>query len=246
VTRPMWSFVPLTMARYALPFLPLLLLAVAAGSLRLARRIASPQPASRRAAGIVVTLLPCAALAWESPLRSLLQHPNTQTMHLAYHFDFRPESNIYARQMALIPLSSFWTQLSAAPKGSLRIAAAPFYFESYKWDAPRWERISGQTVLPGYFTGLCTDRRFGEVPRVPAFRFRNAVHLEDDAALARQRIDYVVWQRPYAWPDGRQWITVGVDTLHCEEALRTRYGMPVYEDSVLLAFRTPLVRSAFQ
>ena len=28
------------------------------------------------------------------------------------------------------------------PAGSLRIAAAPFYFESYDWDAPRWEAVS--------------------------------------------------------------------------------------------------------
>jgi hypothetical protein len=70
-------------------------------------------------------------------------------------------------------------------------------FESFSWDAPRWERLSGQTVLPGYLTGLCVDQRWGELPRDPAYRFRNAVHLADEWALTAKSIEYIVWQKPY-------------------------------------------------
>jgi hypothetical protein len=41
-TGPAWSYNPLTLARYLLPFLPLLLIAVAAGAVALARHRAVP------------------------------------------------------------------------------------------------------------------------------------------------------------------------------------------------------------
>ena len=117
----------------------------------------------------------------------MLRRPNAQTLHLAYHFDFRPERNPYLPHLEAIPLSPFWATLATQPRGSLRIAVAPFYFESYDWDAPRWERESGQTVVPGYLTGLCMDQRWGEVPPDPRYRFRNAVHLSEAARPRAER-----------------------------------------------------------
>ncbi len=243
-TRPMWSFMPLTVARYLLPFLPLLLLAVAAGAVRCAQRLATPPSVPRRAFGAVVALLPCIALAWQSPLPPLLRDPNAQTLHLTYHFDFRPAANPYLTQMESIPLSPFWAKLEALPPGSVRVAAAPFYFESYDWDAPRWERLSGQTVLPGYVTGLCVDRRFGEVPADPLFRFRNAVHLADGRNLAQRGIDYVVWQKPYLQPRDGEPIPIGGETAYCEDLLRRLFGPPAFEDAALIAFRIAPVRTS--
>ena len=243
-TRPMWSFMPLAAARYLLPFLPLLLLAVAAGAVRLASRIATPDSPSRRAAGAMVALAPCVALASQSPLPELLRRPNAQTLHLAYHFDYRPAHNPYLPHLEAIPLSPFWAGLAAHPRGSMRVAVAPFYFESYDWDAPRWERLGGQTVLPGYVTGLCMDQRWGEVPPDPRYRFRNAVHLADRAQLAQRGIDYVVWQKPYMRVrNGEPW-PVGGDTAWCERLMLATFGTPVYEDAALIAFRLPPMAGA--
>ena len=255
VARTMWSFNPITFARYLLPFVPLLLLAVATGSTRLAHRLAA-LPAgrpgfvhsaaggemppgvislSRRMLFVAAAGVPLAALAATTPLAPMLRHPNLQTLHFAYYFDFRPERNPYVPLLDVIPLSPFWTSLAAHPPGSLRIAAAPFYFESYNWDAPRWERLGRQGVVPALLTGLCVHRRWGEVPRDPNFRFTNAVHLADDAALATRRIDYVVWQKPYPIAGAKD--LFGADTAHCEAALREKFGAPAYEDAYLLAFR---------
>ncbi|HYQ98730.1 MAG TPA: hypothetical protein VET86_01710, partial [Casimicrobiaceae bacterium] len=234
-----WSHNPLTLARYLLPFAPLLLVAAAAGAVALARRIAIPGRPARNAAAVAVCLVPAAALAIDSPLVAIVRHPNAQTVHLVYHVDFRPERNPYLPYMAKIPLSPFWARLAAEPRGSLRIAAAPFYFESYDWDAPRWERTSGQTVIPGFLTGLCVDARAGELPRSPAFRFDNAVHLADPAALAAHRVDWVVWQKPFVQTGRGRPEPIGADTAHCEAALRARFGAPSYEDDVLVAFRLP-------
>jgi hypothetical protein len=237
VTRPAWSHNPLTFARYLLPFAPLLLVAAAAGAARIARRIAAPDQPLRNAAAGIVALLPVGALAAASPLPDLLRHPNGETVHLVYHIDFRPEHSPYLPHMAKIPLSPFWSRLAAEPPGSLTVAAAPFYFESYDWDAPRWERIGRQRVIAGYLTGLCVERRFGEVPNTPAFRFANAVHLADAAALAARRVDWIVWQKPFGRAAGGRTAVLGQDTAHCEAALRARFGAPAYEDDALVAFR---------
>ena len=234
-----WSHNPLTLGRYLLPFVPLLLLAVAAGAIALARLVAAPRRPLRNATAVLVAFVPLALLAHASPLDELTRHPNAQTLHLVYHVDFRPERNPYLPYMAKIPLSAFWVRLASEPRGSVRIAAAPFYFESYDWDAPRWERTSGQTVIPGFLTGLCVDARGGEVPRSPRFRFANAVHLADRSALASHRIDYVVWQKPFVQTGRGRPEPIGRDTAHCEAALRERFGAPVYEDEALVAFRLP-------
>ena len=237
ITSPAWSHVPLTLARYLLPMLPLLLLGTAAGSVKVAGRIGAAGTGWPRAAAALMAVLPLVALAVQSPLVPLLRHPNAQTVHFVHYLDFRADHNPYLPHIESIPMSPFWATLAAQPAGTLRIAAAPFYFESYDWDAPRWERASRQTVIPGFLTGLCVDRRWGEVPQAPEFRFRNAVHLADTAALAEHGIDYVVWQKPYV-PLGRPG-SMGGETAHCEAALRARFGTPAFEDSHLVAFHLP-------
>jgi hypothetical protein len=236
VARPAWSFHPATLARYLLPFLPLLLLAVAAGGIRCARRIAIRATGARRVLAVGVAALPCVALAIGSPLAPMLRYPSTQTDGLVYYMDFRPAKNPFLPYIEAIPLSPFWQTLATQPPGSLRIAAAPFYFESYNWDAARWERVSHQRVLPGYLTGLCVSQRWGEVPQSPLFDFRNAVHLADQQSVALRKIDYVVWQKPYLQTSKGKPEAIGDDTAHCEAILRARFGPPVFEDAYLIAF----------
>jgi hypothetical protein len=214
-----------------------LLLAVAAGVVRAATRVAERATLVRHAVAAGIVAAPFIALAAQSPLAPMLRRPNAQTLSMMFHFDFRPAHNPFPARFDHIPLSPFWGSLASQPAGSVRVAAAPFYFESFNWDAPRWERISGQTVLPGYLTGLCVERRWGEVPRDPLFRFRNAVHLADEAMLAQRRIDYVVWQKPFVLSGSS--VTIGEDTAHCETALREKFGPAVFEDSAIIAFRVP-------
>lgn len=236
LTRPMFSYNPVTLARYLLPVLPLLLLALGAGAVGIAGRvIANGVP--RPALAVALVLGPVAALLWDSPLAPLIREPNSHTLHLAYHFDFRPDRNPYFTRAADIPLSPFWASLQALPPNSMQLAVAPAYFESFNWDGPRWERLSRQTVVPAYLIGLCTGRRFGEVPRDARFRFANAVHLADDTSLRAHRIDYVVWQKPYVRDVDGHPRTIGIDTAHCEPTLRARFGTPAFEDEHIVAFR---------
>ncbi len=237
VSRPMWSFMPLTIARYLLPFLPLLLLAVAAGAARLSAWVAARRPAPGRPLSAIAALLPCLALAAQSPLAPTLRRPNAQTLHLAYHFDFRPERNPYLAQMATIPLSPFWRELRTRAPGSTRVAVAPFYFESYDWDAPRWEQQSGQAVVPGFLTGLCVEQRWGEVPPDSRYALRSAVHLGDRDQLAARGIEFVVWQKPYVQMRNGHPVPVGGDTAWCERVVVQAFGPPVFEDEAIMVFR---------
>jgi len=235
-TGPMWSHLPVTVSRYLLPFVPLLLLAVAAGTVRVAALIAIPPSAVRRALALLTLLLPVGLLAVQSPLAPLLRYPNSQTQHLVNYIDFRPDQNPYLPQFEAMPLSPFWASLAARSPGSLRIAAAPFYFESYDWDAPRWERLSTQTVVPGYLTGLCAGSRSGEMPRDSRYHFANAVHLADDDDLDAKEIDFVAWQKPYILSVGGHSESIGADTTSCESVLRAKFGPPVFEDSHIIVF----------
>jgi hypothetical protein len=235
-TGPMWSHLPVTVSRYLLPFVPLLLLAVAAGTVRVAALIAVPPTAPRRALALLTLTLPVGLLAVQSPLAPLLRHPNSQTQHLVNYIDFRPDQNPYLPQFEAMPLSPFWANLAARSPGTLRIAAAPFYFESYDWDAPRWERLSTQTVVPGYLTGLCAGSRSGEMPRDPRYRFANAVHLADDDDLDAKDIDFVAWQKPYILSVGGHSEPMGTDTASCESVLRGKFGLPAFEDSHIIVF----------
>jgi hypothetical protein len=243
ITRPMFSYNPVTLARYLLPLVPLLLLAVSEGAVTISRLAFGPG-IGRHALAILVVLVPGAALAWHSPLVPLLREPNSETLHLAFHFDFRPEHNPYFSRAADIPLSRYWERLGQLPADSARVAVAPAYFESFNWDAPRWEQLSHQRVVPAYLIGLCTGRRFGEVPDDIRFRFRNAVPLTDPASLAGHDIDYLIWQKPYLRSVDGHPRTVGIDTAHCEPTLRARFGPPSYEDERVIVFDVPRARPA--
>jgi hypothetical protein len=239
VTGPMWSHLPVTVSRYLLPVVPLLLLTVAAGAVRVATHIAIPPTAPRRVLAWLALAFPVALVCAQSPLAPLLRHPNSQTQHLVNYIDFRPDKNPYVPQFEAMPLSPYWATLASRPPGTVRIAAAPFYFESYDWDAPRWERLSTQTVLPGYLTGLCVDRRSGELPQDPRYRFANAVHLADDAELDTRKIDFVAWQKPYILSVAGHTELIGADTASCESILREKFGLPVFEDSHIIVFPVP-------
>lgn len=236
VARPQYlEHVP-TLGRYLLPAIPLLLLAVAAGSVDVFARLARRAPVPLRHWAGALALLPVVAQAATSPLQQWLHVPNSHRLATHAHFDFRPRSAPF--QHELIPLSPFWATLAAQPRGSLLVAAAPFYFESFHWDAQRWERQSGQRVIPGFLSGLCARERFGEVPDVRAFRFANAVHLGNADALRRAGVDYVVWQKPYAVLPADAPVPDFAATAACEPLLRARWPV-AWEDAALVAFRLP-------
>jgi hypothetical protein len=250
IARPAWIHNPLTFARYLLPVLPLLLLATACGAVRAGRALRAALllrdsgASIAGALGVLAAALPVLLLALTSPLGPLLRYPNANSVHAVYEFDFRPEHNPVLRLMDGIPLSPWWASLREQPPGSLAIAVAPFPTESVGWDAPRWQRLSRQRIEHGFLTPLCANPRPTEVPDDGRFRFRNAVHLDNDAELARHRIDFVVWQKPYRYLAHGFDVAVGADVAACDPALRARFGTPAYEDEWLVVYRPRALAAA--
>ena len=242
--RPAWIGNPQTLARYLLPILPLLLLTTACGAMRVARwlgaRTAHPHGgAVARGVAVAAAAVPLVALSATTPLTPVLVHPNGESLHLLYEFDFRPAHNPLFAHMAAIPLSPWWSTLAARPRGSLAIAVAPFPLDSAGWDAPRWERESRQRILSAFLTGVCATARANEVPDDRRFAFRNSVHVADASALAARGVDYIVWQKPYRYFAPGIDVMVAVDVAACGPALRARFGAPAYEDEWLAAYAVP-------
>jgi hypothetical protein len=236
LTQPAWVHNPLTLARYLLPTIPILLLAVAIGFFKFVEILSSKLvDGAKIYISLVLLALFLGAVAYNSPLTRILSKPNSNSLHSLYQFDFRDKNNLIMIYQNDFPVSQFWQRLAVFPRDSLKIAASPFSFETHHWDAPRWEQISHQRVMPGYLDGFCAQDRVGEVPNGNGFRFKNVGYLSDRDDLISRGFDLVVYQKPFKVQTYQGEKEFGIDTADCELELRAQFPAPVYEDRWLLA-----------
>jgi hypothetical protein len=238
--------IPLTLARYLLPVVPLLLLAISLGISQLSEGISNKWGDRGKWAGWAALGFGLLVTVHYSPLHSILASPNSNSTHSGLQVDFRAEHNPVLQYQKNFPLSQFWRQLASFPRDSLKIVASPFYFESFHWDALRWEQISHQRVMPGYLTGFCLKHRGGEVPDGDGFRFRNVGYSGNPQGLIDRGFDLVIFQKPVMMMIDGVEVDLGSGTSDCLRAHQKLYSEPVYEDELLLVF--PLsekVRSQF-
>jgi hypothetical protein len=233
VARPWWVDKPLAFGRYLLPVVPLLLLCVAAGAVRVSDRLATAVARDRgRAVWTLAVAAPLVAALWAfSPMPEQLRYPNSYTQDVYFQYDYREATNAARVGAAGISNSPFWATLASAPAGSLTIAVAPFHYATWEWPAAIWERDSRQRVVPAYLWGACVETRHGEVPPDRRFAFRNAVHLRNPEELVRRRIDYLAYFRPTRLPGMSEPLPA------CEAWVREHYGPPDYADDVLWVWR---------
>ncbi len=236
LTQPAWVHHPLTLGRYLLPAIPLLLLSIALGITRLCNTLHRYWGRMGKLVSAAATVSVLALMAYYSPLFRILAKPNSNSLHSVYQFDFRDDKNLILLYQKDFPISGFWQQLASLPPDSLKIAAAPFSFETNHWDAARWEQISHQRVMPGYLIGFCANRRWGEVPRYNGFNFRNAGYLDDQNDLRKRGFDLVVYQKPFKVKTNEGVKEFGMDTADCNVTFREQFATPVFEDKWLVVF----------
>ena len=236
LTQPAWVHNPLTLARYLLPAIPLLLLSVSLGLGRLSDALEGQWGNIGRLGSFTATMTALLFLAYYSPLSKILRTPNSNGMHSVYQFDFREDKNLIFQYQKDFPVSPLWQKLALFPADSIKIAASPFSHETQYWDAARWEQISHQRIMPGYLSGFCVEKRWGEVPMTDAFRFQNVGYLADQADLLQRGFDLVVYQKPQTVLTYQGEKEFGKDTAACELVFREQFPAPVYEDELLVAF----------
>ncbi len=239
-TEPEWAQYPVTFARYLLPFLPILLLAAAAGLTGLVNVAARQGNATRLAAmmaggGLLVIYLVM------SPLVQLARLPNSQTNHSLYQGALQPGPNpVTVYQHERLHQSTFWDEIAGTEGRGGRLAVAPFYFETYNWGAPEWERRSGQRAIPLMLNGFCTQDRRGEVPENQRFQFKNMYYIED-LVQETSPVSWVVLTKPFVgFQRGNPEALVGgAFYMDCREKLIEQFGQPTFEDEALVAFKRP-------
>ena len=236
LSQPAWVNHPLTMARYLLPAIPLLLLSMSLGLIRLVDTLTGYWGRSGALVSLALTISVLSLTAYYSPLFRILAIPNSNSLHSVYQFDFRDEKNLIALYQDDFVVSPFWEQLAVFPRDSLKIAAGPFSFETHHWDAARWEQISGQRVMPGFLNGFCVKKNWGEVPRDRGFRFQNVAYPVDPLDMIERGFDLFVYQKPFKVNTNEGEKEFGMDTKDCGPAFRDRFQSPVYEDQWLVAF----------
>lgn len=236
LTRPSWVQYSITLSRYLLPALPLFLLAVSAGAVRAGDVLFQLAGQRGKYTAYMLFLAFMVFMIYQSPLRTMLAQPNSNSLHSAYQFDYREDYNLVAQYQRDIPLSPFWQTLSALPRDSIRIAATPFSFESHRWNAARWEQVSGQRVMPGFLSGFCDGHWWGEAPNDGRFKFRNVAYLSDTRDMRRRGFDLLVYQKPFRLPDEEAFHPAALAAGACEPRIREQFGNPVFEDERLLVF----------
>jgi len=233
ILQPAWVQVPITFTRYVLPIIPLMLLSAAMGLyyiMHLSLNTINQQWLKGTATAVLLAFV-MMALIIHSPLKELIKKPNSNTLHSVYAIDFRDDKNIILDILKSRPLSPFWASIKDQPMDS-KIALAPWFFESYNWDGPVWEKASQHYVVPGMLINLCIAERKGEIPNNPQFSFKNLAYLADQDDLLSKNIQWIVYQKPTRFKT-----EVNYKNLEdCQQSLKDLYGQPVYEDGLIAVF----------
>ena len=239
VARPVSVHDPIVAARYCLVALAVTWVLVAVALARgedwlRARGIPCPRG--------TLTALAVASLFLAGPIPRLHARPNNWTNHGWFQYAYDP-ARLDWRCPQDVP--RFYQALAAQPPGSLRLLEAPWWHAWENVYFPCYQHVHRQYMAIGFVapperaaspSGL---PRAAELPLLAPggpFRFRNFVHVSDDAGLRRRAIRYVVFHRSLEEEMGVDSVDYRVDIAPWIVYYRSRYGTPVWEDDTLVAF----------
>ena len=230
-----WIRHPLVLARYLLPILPFLLLALATGAVAIVRRFGK-----ERSVVLLLLALP-AAMLLTGPLPRTLVTPTQFLGHMRFQFDFDDSKNPYVTLAMPVRYPDFYRRLAEKKPESLTLIEMPWSHQSQFNPLPFYQALHRQKVKIGLETGTCGERDTGdagpgEYPvSAHGIRFANFVHL---AALLRgDKVDAdflvvhkTLWAIPagtmHPWPDMRE----------CIALISGKVGAPSFEDADIVVF----------
>jgi hypothetical protein len=223
-------------ARYVLPLLPPLLLALACGVHVFFGRASA---AMRALAGPLLGGL----LAALGPFPSTWFRPdNWSANHLVFHM--LGQDDEFVAHVRAVP--AFYLELRERPPASLTLIEAPWFQPIFANPLPHYQRMHRQHTEIGFTSTRVGPPRQGELPYpCPGFELENFVFLEDLLGSRTPTADYLVLHR-----DLRNEYDMGsapvllplADEQHEDitpyvERARARFGAPVFEDALVVVFR---------
>lgn len=221
--------VPIVLARYLLPALPLTLLLLAATLARVDRALNTifrywPHGLAAAAAA--------AALLAAGPLPGIHTRPNGWTNHALFQYSPRPAVNPYLAWLAPPAMPGLFYGLGhGAP-----VLHAPFPYMWHHNPLPFFQHAHRRPVVAGVAGKLCPGGP-PEVPLDARFRFRTVVGLADLEGLRRRGVEFVVIHR--AGPLGEIG-TVAWSAFDARQALEwcaKAFGAPILDEGGVAVFR---------
>lgn len=223
-------------ARYVLPLLPLVLLAVACGVRALLERV--PET-SRALAGPLLGSLLIAG----GPLPRTWYWPDDWTAnHLA--FGMLVKRGSLAANVRHVP--DFYLRLRDRPKGSLTLVEAPWFPPIFANALPHYQRLHRQHVRIGFTGGPDSWLGRGELPHpAPGFELESFLFVEDLLGPDPAPADYLVLHRDLRREYDLRTVPVLLEQANEQhedigplvERCRRRFGAPDYEDEWLVVFK---------
>jgi hypothetical protein len=239
VARPVSVQEPIVAARYCLVVLAVTWVLVAVALARGEDWLRSRGVPCPRG---ILTALAVVSFVLAGPLPRLHARPNNWTNHGWFQYANDP-ARLEWRCPPEVP--RFYRMLAAQPPRSQRLLEAPWWHAWENVYFPCYQQVHRQYMAIGFVApperaaspfGL---PRAAELPLLApggAFRFRNFVHVSDDAGLRQRAIRYVVFHRSLEVEMGVDSPDYRADVAPWIVYYRSRYGAPVYEDDTLIAF----------
>jgi len=234
ITEPQWVHHGKTFARYLIMVVPIVIVSMACGMVVVSRYLAGQK--------LSVPIITVGSMVWiaiyiiDSPVRGDLDRPDNYVLHPIKYFELRKSSHVMEEYFGNFQVSRFWTHLSQT-NSRPRVGVAPYYYRSDQWPAPMWQARVNAQVLPVALEGVCMRERKGEVPWTEELHFRNVVALSDPSEVKRKRLDYIVLNKPHEFRYNGKIRQIGVNLGGCRDVFEKRFGPPVYEDSLLVAYK---------
>ena len=227
-SAPAYAWLGFVLARYALPALPFVCLALALACQH--GRLAGA-PGAFVALGLGVALLLASGL------------PNAWARTPAW-LPGRWIPAVEGTPPTPREVPAFYRQL-AESKERVVLAETPWIYGLWNNVLPDYAALHGQDVRIGFGTGLCTPLTWGQLPADAGLHLRGFVHLADEAALDAAGIDFVVLHRD-PLSELAQVIdpidakaTPIPDVTGCGDALRARGWQHAFEDERVLVLSAP-------
>jgi hypothetical protein len=226
---------PIVLARYLLPILPILLLGVALGAEAIddaLRRFWARSPRGVFAAAV------CALACLLGPLPATYYRPNNWTNHPLFQYAYSANWHVRYDRLRPTGVPPFYRHLreTAAP-GSLLIAEAPWCFEWHRNPYPYFQQIHRQRMVIGFVVDPEQPPVGGELlPRQPGTAFRNFVHVADFPGLKERGVDYVVFHKDLGKARPRWRERAFVDFAPALRLYRSVCSAPTYEDDAMVVF----------